>query len=508
MNSKIIKSKVINLFLANKALLALNFCVLCFVAGSARATAITYHLGLFDYALLVLVDHYYVLYCLLPIMLVIITKHLRSLSDIEKIRYRNTNQMMRVEIFSFTAWFTFYLFLSLLSVLLIGLPTFKPNMFAGNIGGCSHNEILLLLGEYAAFSRIPIISILVALLYYGFGFTTLTAILSLINNKKGSRDSVSAAVVILVLTFIGFHTSLSEKLPVLFLCNYIIFHRGLFMNGLPSFLLTVLTGLGIILFALGYKPPTIARKSLLSELTVSRKMKQIIFLFISGLILIEYFQLVYEGNSNIRDLAIRFLLGTNTDFQSFIGWIKICLIYFSPLFFVGVSISKIKQYQELPIFMRFESIANLHWNILWQYAAFVLQYAGFIAVFLTTLFIFGKNSSPMSVALYESFGIQLTIPHFIGNIFVFIITMLFNLALFLMISQVANETVAFIGIISLSFVNLLVPGIHLFEINPGILMFLETIQQGVDWLLIKIALMLGVSIGFLIFVRRRIHANH
>jgi len=100
MNGKIIKSKVINLFLANKALLALNFCVLCFVAGSARATAITYHLGLFDYALLVLVDHYYVLYCLLPIMLVIITKHLRSLSDIEKIRYRNTNQMMRIEILS------------------------------------------------------------------------------------------------------------------------------------------------------------------------------------------------------------------------------------------------------------------------------------------------------------------------------------------------------------------------------------------------------------------------
>lgn len=68
MNSKIIKSKVINLFLSNKALLSLNFCVLCYVAGSARVTAITYQLGLFDYALFVLVDHYYVLYCLLPIM--------------------------------------------------------------------------------------------------------------------------------------------------------------------------------------------------------------------------------------------------------------------------------------------------------------------------------------------------------------------------------------------------------------------------------------------------------
>jgi hypothetical protein len=77
-----------------------------------------------------------------------------------------------------------------------------------------------------------------------------------------------------------------------------------------------------------------------------------------------------------------------------------------------------------------------------------------------------------------------------------------------MISQVANEIVAFVGIIFLSFVNLLVPGIHLFEINPGILIFLETLRQGVAWLLIKIALMLGVSIGFLFFVRRRIHANH
>jgi hypothetical protein len=500
--------KVINLFLANRALLFLNFCVLCYVAGSARATAITYHLGLFDYALLVLVDHYYVLYCLLPILLVIITKHLRSLSNIEKIRYRNINQMMRVEILSFTTWFTFYLFSSLLIVLLIGLPTFKPNLFAGNFSGSSHNEILLLLREYASFSRIPIVSILAALLYYVFGFTTLTALLSLVNIKISQGATISVAVLILILTFVGFHTSLSHQFPILFLSNYIILHRGLFINGLPSFLLTFLTGLGIILFALGYRPPKLMRVSILNELTISRKMKFTTLLFIICLILIEYFQLVYEGKFYYRDISIRLMLGTNTDFRSFIGWIKTSLVYFLPLFFVGLSVSKIKQYQELPVFMRFESFANLNWKILLQYISYILKYASYLGGFLIAMFLIGNHSSPMSKALYESFGIHLTTSLFMGCILVFIITMMFNLALFLFVSKVTNETAAFVGMLTLSFVNYLVRDLRLLNINPGILTIFEDLQQGISSLYIKIALMTVISICFFCFEKRKIHAYH
>jgi len=508
MNIKIIKSKVINLFLANRALLFLNCCVLCYVAGSARATAITYQLGLFDYALLVLVDHYYILYCVLPILLIIITKHIRSSSDIEKIRYPNINQMMRVEILSFTVWFSIYLLSSLLIVLLIGLPTFKPNLFTGTFSGSIHDEILLLLGAYASFSRIPIISILAALLYYVFGFTTLTALLSLVNNKVRQSATISIAIVILILTFIGFHTSLSNQFPILFLSNYIILHRGLFINGFPSFLLTVLTGIAIILFALGYRPPKLLRISILHELTISRKMKLTTLLFIVCLILIEYFQLVYEGNFNYRDIAIRLMLGTNTEFRSFIGWIKTSLIYYLPLFFVGLSVSKIKQYQELPVFMRFESFAKLNWNILLQYISYILKYASYLGGFLIAMFLIGNHFSPMSKALYESFGIHLTPSLFMGCILVFIITMMFNLALFLFVSKVTNETVAFVGILTLSFVNYLVRDLRLLNINPGILTIFEDLQQDRSSLYFKIALMTVISICFFCFEKRKSHAYH
>ncbi len=71
-----------------------------------------------------------------------------------------------------------------------------------------------------------------------------------------------------------------------------------------------------------------------------------------------------------------------------------CIIYLFPIFFVGMSISNIKQFRELPILLRFESIANLQWNIIRSYVIFVLQYAGIISVFLSTLFIFEKTVPP------------------------------------------------------------------------------------------------------------------
>lgn len=505
---KIIKSKMINLFLANRALLLLNFCIICYVSGSARSTAISYGLGLFDYALLVLADHYYVLYCLLPIMIVVITKHIRNLNDVEKIRYRSITQMMQVEIISFTSWFGLYLLASLIIVLLIGLPTFKPNLYAGDFRPNSHNEILLLLGEYKAFSRLPIISILAALLYYCFGFTTLTALLSLVNNKKGPRETISVAVIVLVLTFIGFHTALSNELPLLFLSNYIILHRGLFLNGLPAFLLTFLAGLGIILFALGYRFPKLKTTSILNELTVSRKMKRITILFIIFLFLIEYFQMRYEGDFNVRDIAIRLVLGTNLEFRSFIGWIKISLIYLLPIFFVGISISKIKQYKELPIFMRFESFGRLRWKILIEYATFLLQYAGFLGIFLIAMFLIGSDSSPLSLALKEAIGINLATRHFIGYTLVLILTMMFNLVLFLILSKLTNETAAFVGIVLLSFVNFLVPGIKLLEINPGILMFFENLQQGETNLYFKVVVLALITVIFFGLAKRRMYANN
>jgi hypothetical protein len=508
MISRIIKSKIRSITLANRALLFLNFCVLCFVCGSTRTTAISLGLGLFDYALLVLVDHYYVLYCLLPIMLVVITKHIRSMSDIEKVRYQSATQMMQVEILSFISWFGLYLLVSLGVVLLVGLTTFKPNLYATDIGTTGHNEILLLLSEYKDFSVFPVISILTALLYYCFGFATLTALLSLINNIKGLRDTISAAVIILVLTFIGFHTPLANKLPVLFLNNYLILHHGLFLNGLPAFLMTLLVGSGIILYAMGVRLPTIETASILDELTISRKTKRIVALFIISLIAIEVFQMLYEANLYPRDLVIRLMLGSSGEFRSFLGWIKISLIYLFPLFFIGVSISKVNQYKELPIFIRYGSFGKLRWRILVRYTGFLLLYVGLLATFLCVLFFIGNSSSPYNLLLEENIGSAFTPAHFIAYLIVFLISMVFNLVLFLVLSMLFNETAAFVSILLISFAAFLAPGFSFLDINPGILSFLESLQQGKSLLAIRVSVFALISAIYFGLAKRRTYANN
>lgn len=158
--------------------------------------------------------------------------------------------------------------------------------------------------------------------------------------------------------------------------------------------------------------------------------------------------------------------------------------------------------------MRYESFGRFRWKILEQYAAYFLQYAGILGIFLIAMFLIGSDSSPLSLALKEAIGINLTTRHFIGYTLVMILTMMFNLVLFLILSKLTNETAAFVGIVLLSFVNFLVPGFKLLEINPGILMFFEELQQGETLLYIKVVVLILIIVVVFGLSKRRIYANN
>lgn len=507
MTLRILRNKITRITSDNRFLLLVNLFILCFVCGTTRAPAMNLGLGLFDYALVVFVDHYYVLYCMLPILLIVITRYLRGISEVEQIRYQSNKAVIKTELISFVSWFGLYILFSLIVVLSVGLTAFEPKLTAANYEIDPYHETLLLLNAYRSLSNFPIVSIFTAMLFYCFGFAVLVSLLALIKARKGIKNMISISILVLVLTFIGFHTQLNQLIPPLFFNNYLILHHGLFLNGHVSFFLILVVGTAIILYALGYRPPVIETGSLLDELTITKKSKLISFLLPVGLMAIEFFQLVYEKNPNLRDLAIRLLLGSSRNFPSFIGWLKLSLIYLLPLFFIGISISKITRYQELPIFIRYRSFGNLRWEILKRYGRYLLFYGAVISIILLIFFLTGNDSSILSVQLIENLGIALTPTIFLLYLFCFLGRMLSSLVLFLVISEIANETAAFVIILILSFVAFIAPNLVILNIHPGILSFLENLSEGrMRFLVVKASISAMIPALYFGFAARRKYA--
>lgn len=197
-----------------------------------------------------LTDHYYVLYCMIISLIVIISKDIKDINYTQQLRYKN--------IFAYNLSRIRYFLAHILILLLIDALNFKNTTSISPIRLEGYNEIVDLYNRYINIFDNIILANFAVIIYFIFGFTVLYALLTRINQNKGYKNTIVSAIIIYILTYIGFKTDLKTKLPVLFLNNYILLHHGLIVNGLFKFILAIAIGILIILFSV-VKPKTIAK---------------------------------------------------------------------------------------------------------------------------------------------------------------------------------------------------------------------------------------------------------
>lgn len=508
MNKRRFRVKLGRIAASNSILLAFNFIVFAFVCDANRLQASYLNLKLFDYVLLALTDHYYVLYCLLPVMLVVISRYLINISDIERLRYQSDKQLMRVEVLAFLAWFALYILLHAVIAIVMGIRTLPANLFATTVASAGTDETLLLLSNYTALSPISLVSILAALVYYCFGFGTIISLLSIVRHRRGINDTIVAAVAMMVLTFVGFSTGLTFKFPYIFPNNYIILHHSLIVNGLIPFMIMLFIGAGVISYGLGFRLSITYKATVLDELAITRRMKLYTALFILAVLTLEITQMLYEGSFNPRDLFFRLLLGSSQRFSSFFSWLKLSLFYLLPLFFIGMSLSKITQMKELPIFIRYGSFPKLNWEILSRYFGFYLRYLGVLIVLMTALFFLGDSESTYAQVLVRDTGYVFTTGTFLGFMVAFAVGMVFYLSFFLIIGHFFSGLVAFVATLVLSFILFLAPRLDVFGLNLGVLSYHERIEKGNLPVIVVMVVLAAVSIGYLGIAKWRTYAHN
>ena len=511
MNKKVILQKVRHLIKNNSILLVLNAIVLLIIAFGKAGYLSGTNIYVFDYVLLTIIDHYYALYCIFPILFIIIIKYFRQTSDIESIRYPNRLSQQRINLISLAISIILYFLATFIIISIVGLFYFRANLSANIITNPGFDDFIILQTLHKAITPYPLVSILFVIIFYCFGFFVLSCVLSIVHREKGLHATIVTGVLIFILAFIGFQVDAVNIFPFLFFGNYIIFHRSLFINGFPSFILILLTGLGIILYC--FCPILIDKKqrwkrSILNEFTISRQTSFISFIILVILFILEILLLQYSEFFNARNIPLSLMAGPGNGEWSFIGWTKVAIIYLLPLFFVGQSLSKIEQYHELPIFIRFKSFANLRWQIIKSYFSFTFAYVMILIATFLLMFLLGSETSSLHKFIVEIIPINFSAGHFAMFLLFFLGNMMFNLTLYLVLSQRLKSITVFILFLAYAFLIGLIPNGFYADFTPGLLRFLTLYNTNLSILGLRFILALILTITYLISLKRRSYVNN
>ncbi len=495
------------IILENRILLSVNFFVFCFLCGIALNEYREINIGIFGYILSVITNHYYVLYCMLPTILIIIAKYIRGQRDIETIRFKSFFHQIGSSIKSFTIWMLLYISTHFTIAFFIGIQVFKSSNYQAIVDDSFYNELVIVLNMYSQHFYYLAFAVVLVAIYFMFGFVVLFSLTSYVNYKYGYKKMIIASVLIYILTFIGFKTELKSTLPILCFNNYILLHHGLFVNGVLKFTLVLITGLLILLVCSG-KRITNRSGYKTSYLFVSKKENIISFIIVLSMFLIEVLRNLGNESFSMKDVPVLVMLGTGGGYSSFISWFRMTIIYMAPLFFIGVVDSRIKTYGQAPVLIRMKSKLEFDYKLTVEYIKYIFKYTLYMTLVGNVFYFLGFYMNQGDNYLNELLGLQITNLKLNLYFVIFFVYLIFDFLIFKIISDYTSGVVAFVSILIAKFILFVVPSSNYFTFNFGIIDFCNNLKQ--QKTLIKILpLLFFIVIYFIVFSRKRYkYVNH
>ncbi|MBM0046200.1 hypothetical protein JNO63_03745 [Anaerococcus sp. mt242] len=477
MNKDIILAKIKE----NYLILLLDFIVLCFIAGSNISTYQQYHISMWDFILLNLSDHYYVLYCMIISILVIISRDIKDINYAEQVRYKNIFSYNLSKIRYFLVFISLYLLAHILILLVIGALNFNTKASLSPIVVEGYSEIAELYNSYINIFDNIIFSVIIASIYYIFGFTVLYALLTKVNQSRGYKNTIIAAIIIYILTYIGFKTGLKTKIPILFFNNYILLHHGLMVNGLFKFILVIVTGILLIFSTVVRLRPLAKTNKSFKELIINRKDISISFIVLLAIYLLNYIKNIGNIDFSIRDLALLTMFGSSTSENSFISWLSLTIINTSPIFILGISKSRFRNYFNEPLLIRFKNKENFKYNIRKIHFSYIVFYIAIVILINYACFFVGQSSKLNTSFLREMYGMVFDIGILSKYNLGFAINLLFCFGVFYILSSLIGEIFSMVIILLSKFIFFFLASYDLFKFNYGIVNLLE--EGGINWVI-------------------------
>lgn len=499
----LIRYKNKELFINNKFLLLLNLFIFLFFVGGNIPEAKDYQFSLYEFLLMNLIDHYYLISALLPIMLIILSRYFKKQRELEVIRFEDKRLYVKEEVKAYLSWLIIYGCLHIIVLLVVGIlnfPIVSSIEYTSNVG----SETLKLIIQFNQVFKHPILSVIMVSLYWIFGWVVLAGFLSIINIKYGYKPLLLTTIIIVILTFVGFNTEVDNVFPIIFFNNFYILHHILFTTSqsLIKFSMVIVTSFVIVYYIFW---PTNGLKtqktySLIRNFYLPKEYTKWAYIIIVVLLLINTAQGIYTllvtDNYSLIDIFFNMFRGSSVKFRDFIGWMQLVMFMYTPIFFIASRQSRIKAYTGAHLIIRYQERQVLRKNLMIVYSQFLIKYLLIFCLLITSLVIVNYSYIKQSVyyELLELFNLS-DYPFIVYIIIMLTITVqfLFNFIFFMTLSNKLNETVSFLFMVVVSGIISLVLPFDILFFTSGIFQIVSLVATQ-SWLFYFNYFVLTISI--------------
>lgn len=493
-----IRTRVNVLFVENWKILLLNFCVLCFLCGTELSGTVGYEFGIWGYLLLMLTNHYYIMYCVLPVIFFVLTKHIRRLESIELIRYQNRFQQVRKSTLCFFCWLLLYFLLTMLIVFIIGCRNFELSIKIKPLAFSGYNELAEIFNLYVSYFENSAVAAVAAALYLVAGLTMLGSVLGFIYHRFGYRKVIAASMILYLSGVLGFRLQFGRIVPIFGFNNYIILHHGLILNGTTNFAIILVCMAVMTCFCLGVRLKGRADK--IDDFVITRRAKIITLGMIVVIMLLEIIK-GYTGTAiNLRETMVSLLFGVGESTTNFFSWLKITIIYLLPLFIVGISEYKMKDYCQGPMLIRCKNLKNLQNYITKRQTEYLIIYTLLLWVIGGVTYYFGSHVDLFGSYINVAYGGYSFKQWNIYMLF-FFTNLLFDFCIFKYGSDLCSEIAAVLVLLLYRYIFFLFPKLNVVDLNFGVVNLFENQEHGflAGW---SFWIQIGVILVYFAVIRR------
>lgn len=383
----LIKDNVIS-FIGDKRKIII-FVIFAWFCGDEVVLADSLGMSVFEYVVLIMGNHYYLIYFLLISYLFFQFDQIWKTSNCVTIRMRSIRNKYLVQLFSNLIQTLIYVGGHFVVAFMIGAARLDlVNRFQVEKVGEYYNDTLSFVYEYQKYFANPLIAWIAMGLYMVFGLSLLGMVLFTINEIKGHKFALIFAGIMIVNVMLGFKLNLHGLAGLFFINKYYIFHHVLFISGpIWCVIHEVIVGLLIwLLFVLLYRKTgnrftgdTYVRCMLTSTYRIS-------FIFLLGMILLNCISIYLQDRYFfLVDGLLVNLLGYSRDRISLMEVIKHVLFFAIPLFFIGKFLES--EYQMFHDQVKIRYKRKSEWNRLMETA--IEEYIWIYAIlFLILMVIF------------------------------------------------------------------------------------------------------------------------
>lgn len=365
-------------FFTGKILFLLFGCFL-FGLGERQDTSLSYE----QFILNMISEHYYLTYFMIPVFLLFIYKNLEDDMDYVLIRSRYYWQSFLAKALALLLNMLGFVGIQFIAMMLLGIGLRRENSFS--LSGDHHFGIEELFIEYAKFFSTPLHASIVAGGYMIVGLTVVSIIFLLLHHFLEKKAVSIAVITIYILMIVGLKIPSLNRIPFLFMDNYIILHHNFTENGkiyislISMLILLVVTAILIKYFWQKHCTWTmrLERKGITiyyARYLFTKKNIGILLLMLFFISLWKMIHVSFEENPVAKDFFLAMFYGHGVNEFYMISFLEMLILNGGPLYLFAIFVERINSEQHLGLTIRLTYKRNFIQSILQNAVIFIMFY--------------------------------------------------------------------------------------------------------------------------------------